>query len=102
MVAVTEWLEDSDPVVRIGAVAAPRGTDQRVHHGTLATGLATRLSLDDGLHADGSAFWPLSITDGREVAQLDSGKQFVVVGAGGHPHIDEEKKGDAIIAFTLP
>ena len=30
------------------------------------------------------------------------GKQFIVIAAGGHPHIDEEPKGDALVAFTLP
>lgn len=30
------------------------------------------------------------------------GKQFVVISSGGNPHIDGEKKGDAVIAFTLP
>ena len=30
------------------------------------------------------------------------GKQFVVIAAGGHAHIDEEPKGDAVVAFTLP
>jgi glucose dehydrogenase len=31
-----------------------------------------------------------------------SGKQYVVVAAGGHPKITEEKLGDALVAFTLP
>jgi len=31
-----------------------------------------------------------------------SGKQFVVVAAGGHPKITEESLGDALVAFTLP
>ena len=30
------------------------------------------------------------------------GKQFVVIAAGANPHIDEEKQGDALVAFTLP
>ena len=30
------------------------------------------------------------------------GKQFIVIAAGGHAHIDEEPKGDALVAFTLP
>jgi quinoprotein glucose dehydrogenase len=30
------------------------------------------------------------------------GKQFVVIAAGGHPPVDEEKQSDAIVAFTLP
>ena len=30
------------------------------------------------------------------------GKQFVVIAAGGHPVIDEEKQSDEIIAFALP
>ena len=31
-----------------------------------------------------------------------SGKQYVVVAAGGHPKITEESLGDALVAFTLP
>jgi quinoprotein glucose dehydrogenase len=30
------------------------------------------------------------------------GKQFLVIAAGGHPHVDEEPQGDALVAFTLP
>jgi quinoprotein glucose dehydrogenase len=30
------------------------------------------------------------------------GKQFVVIAAGGHAHIDEEPKSDTLVAFTLP
>jgi quinoprotein glucose dehydrogenase len=30
------------------------------------------------------------------------GKQFVVIAAGGHPKISEEKQSDEIVAFTLP
>jgi glucose dehydrogenase len=29
-------------------------------------------------------------------------RQYVVIAAGGSPHIGEEQKGDAIIAFALP
>jgi quinoprotein glucose dehydrogenase len=31
-----------------------------------------------------------------------SGKQYIVVAAGGHPKITEESLGDALVAFTLP
>jgi quinoprotein glucose dehydrogenase len=31
-----------------------------------------------------------------------SGKQYVVIAAGGHPKITEESLGDALVAFTLP
>ena len=31
-----------------------------------------------------------------------TGRQFVVVAAGGHAHIDEEALGDAVVAFSLP
>lgn len=31
-----------------------------------------------------------------------SGKQYVVIAAGGHPKITEEKLGDSLVAFTLP
>jgi quinoprotein glucose dehydrogenase len=30
------------------------------------------------------------------------GKQYVVIAAGGHAHIDEEKQSDSIVAFSLP
>jgi glucose dehydrogenase len=30
------------------------------------------------------------------------GKQYVVVAAGGHQAIPEEKQGDALVAFALP
>ncbi|WP_158749162.1 pyrroloquinoline quinone-dependent dehydrogenase [Acidobacterium sp. S8] len=30
------------------------------------------------------------------------GKQYLVIAAGGHAHIDEEPQGDAILAFALP
>jgi quinoprotein glucose dehydrogenase len=31
-----------------------------------------------------------------------SGKQYLVIAAGAHPHIDEEPQGDSIVAFSLP
>ena len=31
-----------------------------------------------------------------------TGKQFLVIAAGGHPKITEEKLGDSLVAFTLP
>jgi len=31
-----------------------------------------------------------------------TGKQYVVIAAGGHPKITEEKLGDTLVAFTLP
>jgi quinoprotein glucose dehydrogenase len=30
------------------------------------------------------------------------GKQYVVIAAGGHAHIDEEKQSDSIVAYSLP
>jgi quinoprotein glucose dehydrogenase len=30
------------------------------------------------------------------------GKQYVVIAAGGHAHIEEEALGDAVVAYTLP
>jgi glucose dehydrogenase len=30
------------------------------------------------------------------------GNQYLVVAAGGHSKISEEKLGDALVAFTLP
>ncbi|HVH86070.1 MAG TPA: pyrroloquinoline quinone-dependent dehydrogenase [Terriglobales bacterium] len=34
--------------------------------------------------------------------QSAGGRQFIVIAAGGHAHIDEEPKSDAVVAFTLP
>jgi quinoprotein glucose dehydrogenase len=34
--------------------------------------------------------------------QLSTGKQYVVVAAGGHAKISEEQSGDALVAFALP
>jgi quinoprotein glucose dehydrogenase len=34
--------------------------------------------------------------------RLGRGKQYVVVAAGAHPHVDEELQGDSVVAFTLP
>jgi glucose dehydrogenase len=31
-----------------------------------------------------------------------SGRQYVVIAAGGHAKIDEEPAGDALVAFALP
>jgi glucose dehydrogenase len=31
-----------------------------------------------------------------------NGKQYIVIAAGGHPKITEEKLGDSLVAFTLP
>jgi glucose dehydrogenase len=31
-----------------------------------------------------------------------TGKQYVVIAAGGHPKIPEEPVGDALVAFALP
>ena len=30
------------------------------------------------------------------------GKQFVVIAAGGHAKVTEEKQSDAVVAYTLP
>jgi glucose dehydrogenase len=31
-----------------------------------------------------------------------NGKQYLVIAAGGHPKLTEEKLGDTLVAFTLP
>ena len=31
-----------------------------------------------------------------------TGKQYLVIAAGGHPKITEEELGDSLVAFTLP
>jgi glucose dehydrogenase len=31
-----------------------------------------------------------------------TGKQYLVIAAGGHPKITEESLSDALVAFTLP
>jgi quinoprotein glucose dehydrogenase len=34
--------------------------------------------------------------------RLANGKQYVVIAAGGHAHLDEEPQGDSLVAFALP
>lgn len=34
--------------------------------------------------------------------RLPNGKQYVVVAAGGHPKVREEKQSDSLVAFALP
>ena len=54
----------------------------------------------------GRELWRAQLTTSAHATPMTyqgaHGKQFVVIAAGGHAHIDEEPKGDALIAFTLP
>jgi glucose dehydrogenase len=34
--------------------------------------------------------------------RLPNGKQYVIIAAGGHPKVREEKQSDSLIAFALP
>lgn len=61
-------------------------------------------------------FRAFDIESGKELWKIDlpasgnatpmtyefSGKQYVVIAAGGHQRIPEEPQGDAIVAFALP
>lgn len=55
----------------------------------------------------GKELWKAQLPAGANATPMTyrlagSGKQYVVVAAGGHPKIAEEKLGDALVAFTLP
>jgi len=55
----------------------------------------------------GKELWKAQLPAGANATPMtyrlaSSGKQYLVVAAGGHPKITEEKLGDALVAFTLP
>jgi quinoprotein glucose dehydrogenase len=55
----------------------------------------------------GKELWKAQLPAGANATPMtyrlaSSGKQYLVIAAGGHPKITEEKLGDALVAFTLP
>jgi quinoprotein glucose dehydrogenase len=54
----------------------------------------------------GKEIWKAQLPAGANATpmtyQARNGKQYVVIAAGGHPKITEEKQGDSLVAFTLP
>jgi len=55
----------------------------------------------------GKELWKAKLPAGANATPMtyrlaNSGKQYLVVAAGGHPKITEEQLGDALVAFTLP
>jgi quinoprotein glucose dehydrogenase len=55
----------------------------------------------------GAELWKAQLPAGANATPMtyrvsSSGKQYVVIAAGGHPKIPEEKQGDALVAFALP
>jgi quinoprotein glucose dehydrogenase len=55
----------------------------------------------------GAELWKAQLPAGANATPMTyrvsaSGKQYVVIAAGGHPKISEEKQGDALVAFALP
>jgi len=55
----------------------------------------------------GKELWKAQLPAGANATPMtyrlaSSGKQHLVVAAGGHPKITEEKLGDALVAFSLP
>src|SRR5258708_1069960 len=55
----------------------------------------------------GKELWKAQLPAGANAMPMTyrlagSGKQYLVIAAGGHPKITEEKLGDALIAFTIP
>ena len=55
----------------------------------------------------GKELWKAQLPAGANAMPMtyrlaSSGKQYLVIAAGGHPKITEEKLGDSLIAFTVP
>jgi quinoprotein glucose dehydrogenase len=55
----------------------------------------------------GKELWKAQLPAGANATPMtyqlrSNGKQYLVIAAGGHPKITEEKLGDALVAFTLP
>jgi quinoprotein glucose dehydrogenase len=55
----------------------------------------------------GKELWKAQLPAGANATPMtfrlaSSGKQYLVIAAGGHPKITEEKLGDALVAFTIP
>lgn len=45
---------------------------------------------------------PAREEEGSRHGKLTGGQQFLVIAAGGHPKVTEEKQTDEIVAFSLP
>lgn len=55
--------------------------------------------------ATGEELWSAELpasAHAQPITYETGGKQFVVIAAGGHAKIDEEKQSDALVAFSLP
>jgi len=57
--------------------------------------------------AHGEKLWKAQLPAGANATPMtyqlrSEGKQYLVIAAGGHPKITEEKLADALVAFTLP
>ena len=55
----------------------------------------------------GKELWKAQLPAGGNATPMTyqlsaGGKQYLVIAAGGHPKIPEEKQGDSLVAFTLP
>ena len=55
----------------------------------------------------GKELWKAQLPAGAHATPMtyrlnSNGKQYLVIAAGGHPKITQEKLGDALVAFTLP
>jgi quinoprotein glucose dehydrogenase len=55
----------------------------------------------------GKELWKAQLPAGAHATPMtyrlnSNGKQYLVIAAGGHPKITQEKLGDALLAFTLP
>jgi glucose dehydrogenase len=55
----------------------------------------------------GAELWKAQLPAGANAMPMTyrvrpGGKQYVVIAAGGHAKIPEEKQGDALVAFALP
>ena len=68
-------------------------------------------TIDPFIHAfdveSGKELWKAQLPTSAHAAPMtyqltSNGTQFVVIAAGGHPHIDEEQQGDTLVAFALP
>ena len=55
--------------------------------------------------ADGKLLWSAALPASAHATPMTyeaDGKQYVVIAAGGSAKVDEEKQGDAVVAFALP
>jgi quinoprotein glucose dehydrogenase len=55
----------------------------------------------------GEELWKAQLPAGGNATPMTyrlraDGKQYLVIAAGGHPKISEERMGDALVAFALP